>query len=118
MSQIYTDIGCGIILPQMSRIHTDVGCGIILPQITQIHTDVGCVRKNTNSTNYTNAAQKNLWESVKSVGEYPQAKSVGIRGICGRIFSSKICDNPWNLWDNILKQNTWESMESAGVYNN
>lgn len=30
----------------------------------------------------------------------------------------KICENPWNLWDNILKQNTWESVESAGVYNN
>lgn len=88
MSQIFTDVGCVVILPRMSQIYTDVGCVIILPRMSQIFTDVGCVRKNTNSTNHTNAAQE------------------------------KICDNPWNLWDNILKQNTWESVESAGVYNN
>ena len=108
MSQIYTDLGCVIILPQMSQIFTDVGCVIILPQMSQIYTDIGCVRKNTNSTNYTNAAQKNLWESVISVGEYPQAKSVRIRVICGRISSGKICGNPCDLWENILKQNLWE----------
>ena len=42
MSQIYTDIGCGIILPQMARIYTDIGCVIILPRMSQIFTDVGC----------------------------------------------------------------------------
>ena len=53
--------------------------------VTDFH-GCGCVRKNTNSTNHTNAAQE------------------------------KICDNPWNLWENILKQNTWESVESVGEY--
>lgn len=53
---------------------------MILPRMSQIHTDVGCVRKNTNSTNHTNAAQE------------------------------KICGNPCNLWENILKQNLWESV--------
>ena len=31
-----------------------------------------------------------------------QEKSVTIRDICGKTFSRKIRDNPWNLWENIL----------------
>ena len=71
--------------------------------MSQIHTDVGACEK-------TRIARITRMQHKK--------KSVGIRGICGRISSSKICENPWNLWENILKQNTWESVESAGVYNN
>ena len=51
------------------------------PQITQIYTDIGCVRKNTNHT------------------DVAQEISVTIRDICGKTFSRKICDNPWNLWE-------------------
>ena len=29
--------------------------------------------------------------------------SVTIRDICGKTFSRNICDNPWNLWDNITQ---------------
>ena len=44
-------------------------------------------------------------------------------GACGRTriaritrmqHKKKICENPWNLWDNILKQNLWESVKSVG----
>lgn len=69
----------------MSQIYTDVGCVIILPRMSQIFTDVGACGR----TRITRMQHK-----------------------------KKICDNPWNLWENILKQNTWESVESAGVYNN
>ena len=85
----------------MSQIHTDVGCVIILPRMSQIFTDVGACEK-------TRIARITRMQHKK--------KSVKIRGICGSISSSKICDNPWNLWEYILKQNTWESVESAGVY--
>lgn len=84
----------------MSQIHTDVGCVIILPRMSQIFTDVGACGR----TRITRMQHKK--------------KSVTIREICGTTFSSKIRENPWNLWEYILKQNTWESVESAGVYNN
>ena len=69
--------------------------------MSQIFTDVGACEK-------TRIARITRMQHKK--------KSVKIRGICGRIFSSKICGNPWNLWENILKQNLWESVESVGEY--
>ena len=63
-----------------------------LPQITQIYTDIGCVRKNTNHT------------------DVAQEKSVTICDICGKTFSRKICDNPWNLWENILSSSMRRSL--------
>ena len=77
-------------LPQMSQIHTDVGCVIILPRMSQIHTDVGACER-------TRIARITRMQHKK--------KSVTIREICGTTFSSKIRGNPWNLWENILKQN-------------
>ena len=46
-------------------------------------------------TNHTNAAQE---------------KSVTIRDICGKTFSRKIRDNPWNLWENILSSSMRRSL--------
>ena len=70
--------------------------------MSQIFTDVGACER-------TRIARITRMQHKK--------KSVTIREICGTTFSSKIRGNPWNLRDNILKQNTWESVESAGVYN-
>ena len=66
-------------LPRMSQIYTDMGCVIILPQMSQIHTDVGACGR-------TRIARITRMQHKK--------KSVKIRGICGSISSSKICDNP------------------------
>ena len=60
MPQIYTDIGCEGVLPQIARMSTDIGiykicenpwnpwenksqaANDVLPQIAQINTDIGC----------------------------------------------------------------------------
>ena len=72
------------------------------PQITQIYTDIGygeegheshgrSTRKICDNPWYLwdNTLKKNLWESVKSVGQHSQ---------------EKICENPWNPWEKILKK--------------
>ena len=45
-----------------------------------------------------------------SVGKHSQEKSVTIRDICGKTFSRKIRDNPWNLWENILSSSMRRSL--------
>ena len=57
--------------------------------MSQIHTDVGACER-------TRIARITRMQHKK--------KSVTIREICGTTFSSKIRGNPWNLWENILKQ--------------